>query len=139
MQLPRQNGASEASPLFLRGLPNFIRDADLAYGTVSLPPVIGVATGAAAPNNTGAPDCPWLYTTTDTQACLALGVATGNHSGNRQCVIALAVAAAKTGVPQLQDIAFSYVLLAQCHNPGAQQTITAAGRDAVVSYLRTFN
>ena len=89
-----------------------------------------------ARNNTGAPDCPLLYVTSDLQACLAQGALTGNHSGNRQCVIQLASVAAKSGDPRLEGVAFSYVLLTQCHNSGAQQALINAGPEAVVNYLK---
>jgi hypothetical protein len=91
-----------------------------------------------ASSDTGAPDCPWLYVTSDLQGCLALGLATGNHSGNRSCVIQLAGIAARTGDQRLQGVAFSYVLLTQCHNGGAQQAIINAGPGAVINYLKQF-
>ena len=90
-----------------------------------------------AHNDTGAPDCPGLYTaTTDLQACAALGLATGNKNGNRKCVIELAMAAAKTGDPRLEAVAYSYVLLTQCHNDNARRGLENAGLNNVVAYLK---
>jgi hypothetical protein len=111
--------------------------------TVLLPPQLASAQDKPdwqrhidwASTDHGAPDCPWLYVTSDLQVCLAKGVLTGNTDGNRSCVIGLASSLAKSGTPQGQALAYQYVLLTQCHNGGAQQTLRDAGQYNVVNYL----
>jgi hypothetical protein len=92
-----------------------------------------------AANDTGAPDCPWFYVTSDLQGCIALGLATANHSGNRSCVIDLAIAAAKSGIPQAQGVAYGYVLITQCHNPTERQNLVNAGDGQIIQYLQSFD
>lgn len=76
-----------------------------------------------AANDTGGPDCPWLYV--PVPDCL-LG-------GNRSCVLAHAIDQAKSN----QDFAaFGLVLITQCHNPPEQQNLINAGPYAVANYLR---
>jgi hypothetical protein len=87
-----------------------------------------------AKNDTGAPDCPWLYGP-PLSSCLAIGLATGNHAGNRQCVIDLSIGAAKSGNDQ---VAFGWTLVTQCHNPPEVQNLLLAGPQAVADYLRSF-
>src|SRR5262249_47301790 len=78
-----------------------------------------------AANDTGTPDCPWLYA--PVPDCL-LG-------GNRSCVISHAIDQAKAN----QDFAaFGLVLITQCHNPGQQKVLVQAGPYAVANYLRRF-
>jgi hypothetical protein len=87
-----------------------------------------------AAHDTGAPDCPWLYVS-GLADCLAGGILTGNHGGNRSCVIFQAVLAAKAGY---DDAAFGMVLVTQCHNPTEAQNLAWAGPGAVANYLRGF-
>jgi hypothetical protein len=86
-----------------------------------------------AANDTGAPDCPWLYS--QNLECLGIGAITGNNGGNRSCLITEAIIAAKGGYDQA---AYGLTLITQCHNPGAAQSIAIAGPTAVANYLRTF-
>lgn len=78
-----------------------------------------------AANDTGAPDCPWLYV--PVPDCLM--------GGNRSCVISHAIDQAKAN----QDFAaFGLVLITQCHNPTEQQNLINAGPYVVANYLRRF-
>lgn len=87
-----------------------------------------------AANDTGAPDCPWLYAPSNID-CLTLGAATANNSGNRACLIDKAIIAARNGY---DGAAFGLTLITQCHNQGAAQALLGAGPKAVADYLRTF-
>ena len=87
-----------------------------------------------AKNDTGAPDCPWMYGP-PLSSCLLLGAATANHDGNRKCAIDLAIGAAKSGNDL---VAFGWTLVTQCHNPPEAQNLLVAGPQAVANYLRSF-
>jgi hypothetical protein len=78
-----------------------------------------------AANDTGSVDCPQFYG--NNLDCLAFG--------GRSCVMTKAIIAAKNGYDQY---AYAQVLLTQCHNPGAEQTLVWAGQQAVADYLRSF-
>jgi hypothetical protein len=75
--------------------------------------------------NTGAPDCPEQYAAYP--ECLLPG------RGNRSCLMSKAIQSAKDN-----DCAnaFRLTLITQCHNAGAQQSIAAAGQEAVCNYLK---
>lgn len=96
---------------------------------------IGLPTAAQQPNwqkhidwaigNTGAPDCPEQYQYPE---CLLPG------AGNRSCLMSKGIQSAKDG-----DCAnaFRQATTCQCHNPGAQQELGAAGQQAVCDYMKT--
>lgn len=75
--------------------------------------------------NTGAPDCPEQYQYPE---CLLPG------KGNRSCIMQKGIQSAKDGDC---DNALRQALTSQCHNGGAQQSIGAAGKDAVCSYMKS--
>jgi hypothetical protein len=81
-------------------------------------------------NNTdagGAVNCVWQYIDKGIGQCIV--------SGGRQCVMQEAQAQAKA-IPAKSQGAYNLSLVSQCHNPHAQDTITAAGVNAVASYIQ---
>jgi hypothetical protein len=85
------------------------------------------------------PDCPDYYVTPELRPCLAHGATTGDGSGGRRCVMAVAVKLAKSLDIRAQGMAYTDVLLAQCHSADAQQAIANVQFESVIDYLRTLN
>jgi hypothetical protein len=82
-----------------------------------------------AANDSGPPDCAWLYVTYAPECLL---------SGNRSCVISKAILYSHANQSEADAAAWGLVQMTQCHNPPEAAKILQAGPSAVADYLRSF-